>query len=323
MLKIAYIIPSLIKTGPNIVVKYLVDEMVKLGHCCYVYYLDESRGLELACGSERLSFSKQISWNHFSIVHSHGIRPNLYVLSHRPFGGKTKCVTTFHSYFFEELRCDYGWLKGSIYSFLFLMSAARHHRIVALSKDAQMYYSRFYSSEKVDYVYDGLDFKEMGLDVIKKKQHMTSKPGNVCVVGTYCVPSPLKGLDVLSEAVKRLGNDYKLLVLYGKEDVYKDLDRFDVFVISSYTEGFCLALLEAAAAGKNIVCSDIPGMREKYSDDEVTYFPAGQVTELAKAIKEAQHSNKGGKAHMKAMTFSAHRMGMGYDRVYKLLSKKT
>ncbi len=319
MLKIAYIIPSLLKTGPNFVVKYLVDEMVKMGHRCFVYYLDESNGLELACEAEHLTFSKQIPWKQYTIVHSHGIRPNLYVMSHRPFWGKTKCVTTFHSYFFEELRYDHGWVKGTIYSYLFLMSAIRHHHVVTLSQDAQTYYSRFFANDKVDYVYDGLDFKEMGLDEYHEEQVSSTKK---CVVGTYCVPSPLKGLDVLSDAVKLLGDDYELLILYGKEDVYKELDRFDVFVISSYTEGFCLALLEAAAAGKRIVCSDIPGMREKYTDEEVTFFPPGQVTALANAIKEAQSSNKGRRAHLKAMTFSAERMGKGYKDLYlKILGK--
>ena len=303
------------------VVRFLVEEMVMRGHSCMVYYLDEDYGMDLMCCAERISFVSQIPWNSFSIVHSHGIRPNLYVLTHRPIFGRVKCVTTFHSYFFEEQRLDHGWLKGTFYSCLFLLSAIRHNKIVALSKDACFYYSRYYAKDRVTYVYDGLDFVEMGLCNSYAIQTESMERSEKCVVGTYCVPSPLKGLNVLSEAVGLLGNEYELLILYGREDVYKELYKFDIFVVSSYTEGFCLALLEAAAAKRRIVCSDIPGMREKYSDDEVTYFKPGDVKDLMRAIREAQKTDKRQKAFLKAMSFSAHNMGDGYERVYKEMAE--
>ena len=42
----------------------------------------------------------------------------------------------------------------------------------------------------------------------------------------------------------------------------KILSSLDIFILPSYLEGLSIALLEAMACGRAIICSDIPANRE-------------------------------------------------------------
>ena len=98
------------------------------------------------------------------------------------------------------------------------------------------------------------------------------------------------------------------------------LPLVDIYAMISRSEGFCIALVEAACYGRKIVCADIPGMREKFSDEEVTYFDVDSPQALAEAIVAAQqHEEKGLKAKTIAEErFSTERMYEHYIGVYGL-----
>jgi glycosyltransferase involved in cell wall biosynthesis len=50
------------------------------------------------------------------------------------------------------------------------------------------------------------------------------------------------------------------------DNIYEYYKAMDIFIISSRSEGFSLALLEAAASGLPIIASDIPGNNEFISN---------------------------------------------------------
>ena len=54
--------------------------------------------------------------------------------------------------------------------------------------------------------------------------------------------------------------------------------------MSSFSEGFPLALLEAGGIGKPIVCSDIEIFRELFNDNEVCFFELNNTISLTNAI---------------------------------------
>ena len=62
----------------------------------------------------------------------------------------------------------------------------------------------------------------------------------------------------------------------------------DIFAIPSQSEGFPLALLEAAAFGTKCVCSDIDIFKECFNDNEFVTFPLAHPEQLACKIVEAQ-----------------------------------
>ena len=122
----------------------------------------------------------------------------------------------------------------------------------------------------------------------------------------------------LDSLANKIGIGERVLFLGERVEAHRFLPLIDVFAMTSRSEGFCLALTEAALYGRNIVCADIPGMREKYSEEEVTYFDPDSAQELAKAILAAQkYGEKAEQAKAVAEErFSTERLYEAYMRVY-------
>ena len=89
--------------------------------------------------------------------------------------------------------------------------------------------------------------------------------------------SSLQGLS------RRLAIDDCVSFVGPRSDVALLLNEADVFVHASFAEAHSIALLEAAAAGLPIVCSDLSPVRESLGRAP-TYFPSGQPHELAMAL---------------------------------------
>ena len=155
-MNIAYIIPSLKPAGPINVVFDLVRLMLSHGHQCDVYYFDDLNiDNYFPCPVHRISLSSKIEFDKYDVVHSHGLRPNIYIFRKKPLRcKKTKFISTFHNYVFDDFCMKYGKLKGCIGGIVFLLTAMRHDKIVALSEDAQRYYRKWYGKKKVSYIYN-------------------------------------------------------------------------------------------------------------------------------------------------------------------------
>ena len=79
------------------------------------------------------------------------------------------------------------------------------------------------------------------------------------------------------------------VVLVGSrppEDVPQYLQKADVFLFPSYTEGFANALLEAMATGLPIVATDVGANKEMLEDCGGAIVPAGNSKLLCEALKE-------------------------------------
>jgi len=96
-----------------------------------------------------------------------------------------------------------------------------------------------------------------------------------------------------------LGIENRVILLGSRHDVPQLLHTFDVFVLSSYTEGLAVTLLEAMSAGLPVVATDVGGNREVVRDGETgVLVPARDTEKLAEAM-----------AGMIADPGRAHRMG--------------
>lgn len=71
------------------------------------------------------------------------------------------------------------------------------------------------------------------------------------------------------------------------EDVRSLFERADVFVFPSRSEGMSNSLLEACAAGRIVVASNIAANRAVVGDDYPLLFPVGDSDALAKALHRA------------------------------------
>ena len=111
----------------------------------------------------------------------------------------------------------------------------------------------------------------------------------------------------------------RVLFLGWRPRASRYLSLVDVFAQTSWSEGFCLSMAEAALTHTPIVSSDIPGMREKYGADEVTYFPAGDAPALAAALREAVGDEaKADRAYRKVVSqFGVEQMITRYETIYQ------
>ena len=94
---------------------------------------------------------------------------------------------------------------------------------------------------------------------------------------------PLRG--ELEELARAQGVDDRVTFLGERSDVPELLEACDVFVLPSLYEGLPLSILEAMAAGRPVVATDIPGTRQAVHDGRTGLLvPPGDDAALATAI---------------------------------------
>ena len=344
MLRIAFVVPSLAPLGPVIVVRNLVERMVAHGHECVVFYFDErENAMVFACETRKISFWGHEDFSRFDCVHAHSFRPMVYASRLK---GVQKLVT-MHSYLFKEYHYSLGRLVGNLLGHYTMAIARRFDTVAVLSEDAKLYYSKWIPEEKLRVCYNGVDINREPSEAKKASlardwQHVESFKGDSILIGCICELVKIKNLDVMLQAMALLPLEYKLLLIGSgadekslqeqadrlgisdrvlflgyRDEAHRLLPLVDIYAMTSRSEGFCLALTEAAMYGKRIVCADIPGMREKYTDTEVTYYNVCSEKELSEAILYAENDEeKAVKAQVKAeKEFTAAKMCERYLRV--------
>lgn len=91
--------------------------------------------------------------------------------------------------------------------------------------------------------------------------------------------------DSIKRMVQTLGLSDCVTLLGARKDVSAIMNAADMFVLASLKEPFGTTVIEAMAAGKPVICSDLPGPRESAIEGETAiFFPAGDASALAKAI---------------------------------------
>ena len=127
----------------------------------------------------------------------------------------------------------------------------------------------------------------------------------------------------LEEQIRELSLQGKILLLGDRDDVRDLLCGFDVFAMSSLTEGYSIALLEACAAGVPIVATDVGGNSEIVREGlNGTLVPANSVGALSRALREllgnvdiCERMGRDGRAWaMEHGSFTA--MARRYDALY-------
>ena len=103
-MKIAYILPKLANQGPIIVAKDIIDNIKDRIELIDVYYFDDVVEIDFECNIYKISFFDKIDFEKYDIVHSHMLRPDLYVWYHRKKSHiKTLFVSTLHQNIYENL----------------------------------------------------------------------------------------------------------------------------------------------------------------------------------------------------------------------------
>lgn len=317
-MKIAYIIPKLVNQGPIIVVRELVKLMIKYNHSCTVYYFDDGDEIKLNCPSFKQPFYKSINFNLYDVIHTHGLRPDLYIFLHKPNNCKCKIISTLHNYIFPDLAFQYNKLISYTFGYLWIKFLSKHDKLIVLSKDAKMYYSKWFNKEKLTYIYNTRIINQRIVASREEEEIILNFKQNKILIGVNAALTHRKGIDQIIKILKKLPNHKLLIVGDGKskqdlinlckscqvteqvlflgykKDAYKFLPYYDIFALPSRSEGFGLTLLESAIYKRNVICSDIPIFRELATESEVVFFKLENSVSLIKAINEATTSKQYG-----------------------------
>lgn len=163
-------------------------------------------------------------------------------------------------------------------------------------------------------IYNGIDlsrFRDMTQDLTLKR-HINIEPTSL-MVGSIGGLRPVKDYGTLLESmpiviqefpeakfvivgdgplkeslelkVKSSKLEKNVTFLGWRRDIPQILSDFDIFVLSSLTEGISISILEAMAMGKPVVATDVGGNPEVVEDDKTGFLaPQGDFQGLANAI---------------------------------------
>lgn len=315
-MNIAYVVPALSNKGPVVVVKELVSQFTRKGHCCTVYYFDDIIELKFDCSVVRLSNKEKIDFTQFDVVHSHGLRPDKYIFYNKPkFKINTLFISTLHNYVMEDLSYQYNWFVALFFGNIWMYWLNRHDKIVTLSQDAQKYYSKWFSLDKLTYAYNTRNPDRTKKLNKEELNEVNDFKGNSLLLGVNALLSTRKGVDMLIKALPYLP-DHKLFIVGDgqsrktleelsqklhvsercyfagyKPNAYRYLEYYDIFTMPSRSEGFPLSLLEASVYATPAVASNIPVIKEAFSNKEVSFFDLSNPNTIVDAIKIANENN--------------------------------
>lgn len=310
-MKIAMILPSLANKGPVIVAKDLCEQFIRKGHDCKVYYLDDNVQLQMPCPVERISFWQSIDFTQWDVIHSHMFRPDGYVWYHlrmRHIPTSVKLVTTLHQPItFVALRLNYNYLRSFITHLLWARFITAFDNVVMLNDFTAKSMNRQFPRLNLSVVHNGRDIAtgHISTDI----SQITDLKNKYRIIGTCSNITRRKGLSQMVKALQflpdyafvavgdgeqlqelqqlaaRLGVQDRCVWLGYRANATDYLSLFDLFVMCTYSEGFPLALIEAAAYGLPTVLSDIPILKSIISEPDVSFYHLDNISDLVSKIE--------------------------------------
>ncbi|MBC8184489.1 glycosyltransferase family 4 protein [candidate division KSB1 bacterium] len=293
-----------------------------------------------------LSIRKFIKVNNIKIVHSHGYKSNFYALMATMFT-KVQKITTCHLW-------TEGSFKNRIYEAMDRFWVTRFDKIVTVSdKLKDQVLKTTVSSNKVTTIYNGIDlnrfnhpFKNSNL----RKEFNIKK--STKVIGTIGRLTEQKGHLFLLESARQIlkdfpdtgflfvGDGHLRQVLQNKideldlhnhviftgirKDIPEILAMIDLFVLPSLDEGFPMILLEAMAAQKPVIATNVGDVSSVLINRKTgILIPPDDRTQLINAVTELLSDKKlanelAHQGYLKVKeNYSSQRMAEKYAEIYK------
>ncbi len=318
----------------------IVDRSVK------VFDLGQKEGI--ACGLPfrlRALFRKE----RVDIVHTHNFYSGFYGIPGARLAGVPLVVHGEHGTLVLDKRARaiaIRLLSAFVDSFLTVSKALKEDFIRKTGIDAG----------KVKVIVNGVDTEKFSVSLNKEEQkRRLNIAANSKVIGSVGRLVPVKNYRLLLEAAQRLSAEdinltcvflgdgpcrqdlkrsaekygLKALFLGERSGVAEVLAALDVFVLSSLNEGMSNTILEAMAAGKPVVATDVGGNSELVNDGITGFLVAsGDQHALAAKIKTllgdqrlAAAMGTAGKEKIER-EFSLQRMVTNYENFYYSLINK-
>ncbi|MFH1992227.1 MAG: glycosyltransferase family 4 protein [Pseudomonadota bacterium] len=288
------------------------------------------------------------------IVHTHTSKAGLLGRWAACIAGVPFIVHTPHGHVFFG---HFNTLLAKLFFLLERLTATVTDRIIALTGGEKADYIRLFVArpDKIVTIHSGVNieqFMNVPVNVEAKKKSLGLNPTSL-VVGTVGWLLPIKGpmhllnamgdvwqsrLDVelvyvgkgdLEEAIKqqalKMGVSERVKVLGWRDDIHEIMPVIDLFVLPSLNEGMGRVLVEAMAAGKPIVASNVGGVPDlvHHGENGLLVEP-GDETGLSVAIEklladENRRHEMGKRGQSVARDFSEEKMIEKIDALYASL----
>jgi len=345
-MKIAFILSYCDNIGPFVVAKNIVNSLSQDVELIDVYYIKESQNkLKFHSPCIKIHFSDTIPFSKYDIFHSHGFRADAYLYYHRN-KIKGKRVTTIH----QTIKPDYGMYYNRAVGFLlekiWCYFIADFTKVVTLTRSMQEYYRNILKNTSLEYIYNGISAPDpcVAVGVPKgEREIIDSLKAKYKILGVAAGLIVRKGVEQIINILPR-EKQFALLILgdgperdnleklaarlhvadrcifFGfKSNLIDYFYYFDLYVMSSRSEGFGLVVIEAAAQKIPVVCSDLPVYRELFTD-EVVRFQLDDADSLISAIHYAYEKKSilGDKMYSRyTTTFTDRIMAQNYLKLYR------
>lgn len=313
-MNIAYIVPALIQAGNVCVARDLADLMVQHGHKCVVYYFDDKpSAYDFPCPTKRIGYFERIPFDEFDIVHAHALRPDMYCFFMKPIHCKAKFVCTMHNYVFPDAIYEHGKIIGSIEAVVDQLCRYRFDYLLVLTKAHFEYYAKWYKRKIMSVVYNTRVLrKDLQINNEDKVFFEGLRKRFRIICASVCKVMDRKGLDQiicalpkvkddtcyvvigdgpalpqLKDLTKKLNLDDRVFFIGNRSNGYLYMPYIDLFCIPSHSEGFPLAMIEAASYGKAMLSSDLPLFKEVFNESECVICKENDIDSVAEGIMNA------------------------------------
>lgn len=167
-----------------------------------------------------------------------------------------------------------------------------------------------------------LDVKFKGQENVIKALSMLKKNG--IDKFEYQLIGAGSGKELIKNAKKYdILENVKIIGTLKHDEVFKWLDKIDIYVHPSYQEGLCRSIVEAMSRGCPVICSDVGGNYELI-DKEYTYNKKS-INELANILKLVNKEQLEAQAKInfnKAKKFQKDILDVKRDNFYKMFINK-
>ncbi|NOG82704.1 MAG: glycosyltransferase [Planctomycetes bacterium] len=235
-----------------------------------------------------------ITKNNIDILHCHQYTPYIYGLFASFFTG-ANIIFTEHGRFYPDKRSFKRVLLNPILNIFTDYVTA----ISSATRNALIEFENF-PGKKVKIVYNGIDGSPYMAPVDKGVRESLGINQKDYILGTVARLDPIKNHKMMIKALGRVKKEYPdtHLIIVGdgpemeclksfttslglssnviftgfKEDVYNYMKIFDLFLLTSFSEGTAMTLLEAMVSGIPCIATEVGGNPEIVNDTETGFI---------------------------------------------------
>ena len=335
-LKLAFVITSLARKGPGIVMLDIINELY-LTNDITVLYFDElidvpTLDFPKSVDTKKINFFGVENLQEYDIVHSHLLRPDVYCAFNRR--KINNLISTVHSDFIYDLKISHGNFIGALVGYIWYFALKLFDKTIFLTDINRR---RYPFIKRNDVIFNGRPLVE------KKSQKEKNRKNEKFVIGACAYITKRKcfeqvlyalreipdvdfhlvgdgpELDNLKILAKELGVVEQCKFFGFSEDVYGYMLDFDAFVMSSESEGMPLSLIESASISCPIISTDLDVIKEMFPNGEVVFYEFGKIDSLISSVslvrdKHDLYSNRVYRRYAECLTEK--KMAEKYSELY-------